>query len=90
MSGVPAAIRKQIRQRAYSRCEYCRLPEALEVYPFHVEHIISKKHDGTDDIENLAWACFQCNIAKGTDVAGYDRETGELTPVLQSSNTTLG
>lgn len=30
-------------------------------------------------LDNLAWACFQCNIAKGTDIAAIDGVTGELT-----------
>jgi hypothetical protein len=29
----------------------------------------------------LAWACFQCNVAKGSDVASYDAQTDELTPL---------
>ncbi len=81
MSVVPESLRLQIRERAEQRCEYCHKPESVEVYPFHIEHIIPLKHDGTSEPENLAWACFQCNVAKGTDIAGYDTETGDLTPL---------
>lgn len=77
---VPVAIRARVRERARQRCEYCHKPEAVTSYPFHIEHIIARKHGGTSDPENLAWACFQCNIAKGTDVASYDTQTGELVP----------
>ena len=29
--------------------------------PLTVEHIIPKNRGGTDDIDNLAWACSDCN-----------------------------
>jgi hypothetical protein len=31
-------------------------------------------------LNNLAWACFECNTCKAGDIASYDTETGELTP----------
>ena len=71
-----------MRQRANSRCEYCGKPEGISVYPHHLEHIISKKHSGSSDLKNLAWACFHCNVCKGTDIASYDAETGELSPLF--------
>ena len=39
---------------------------------FHVDHIVSRKHLGTDDPSNLALACERCNAAKGTDLTGVD------------------
>lgn len=30
------------------------------------------RHHGTDSLDNLAWACPQCNNNKGTDIASYD------------------
>lgn len=80
MTIVFPRIRELVRQRAGERCEYCRKPESVEAYPYHIEHIIALKHGGSSDIDNLAWACFQCNVAKGTDVASYDEQTGELVP----------
>ena len=81
MSGVSPAVREQVRQRAGARCEYCRKPENAGMYPFHVEHIIALKHGGSSDLDNLAWSCFLCNVAKGSDVAAYDEDTGNLTPL---------
>jgi hypothetical protein len=80
MTSTAATVREQVRQRADARCEYCRKPEAVSTYPHHVEHIIARKHGGSSDLENLAWACFQCNVSKGSDIASYDIETRELTP----------
>jgi 5-methylcytosine-specific restriction endonuclease McrA len=48
----------------------------------HVEHILPKKHGGTDDLDNLALACVDCNLHKGSNIAGYDPETGRLTALF--------
>jgi hypothetical protein len=81
MTAIPGAIRDIVRERADRRCEYCRKPEGISVYPHHIEHIIARKHGGSSSLENLAWARFQCNVAKGTDIASYDNMTGELVPL---------
>jgi hypothetical protein len=82
MTRVPRALREQVQRQAMRRCEYCRLPEGESPYPFHVEHIIAIQHDGLTDLDNLAWACLECNKNKGPNVASYDRESGELTPLF--------
>lgn len=69
-------LRQQVRERAGGRCEYCRLPESIELTgPFHVEHIIARQHRGTDDLSNLAWACSRCNRHKGTNLSAVDPES---------------
>lgn len=80
MSVVSRTIRQAVRQRAEGRCEYCRKPDILGTYGFHVDHIISQKHFGPTVLNNLAWACYECNICKGTDVASYDPDTKQLAP----------
>lgn len=69
-----------VAERANSRCEYCRILDTTSLHGFHVDHIISKKHLGSNEVDNLAWSCATCNQHKGTDVASYDSETGELNP----------
>jgi len=61
-----------VKHRAKSRCEYCRLPSCHVALPFEIEHIISKKHEGKEQHQNLAFACLHCNRHKGSNVAGYD------------------
>jgi 5-methylcytosine-specific restriction endonuclease McrA len=76
---MDAATRNRVRQRAGYRCEYCGLREDQSpLAALHVEHILPRKHGGTDDIDNLALACIDCNLRKGSNVAGYDPETGQL------------
>jgi len=80
MSYVPAALRKQLIDRAESRCEYCKYPQAVSFFTFEMEHIIAEKHDGLITIDNLALACPWCNEFKGTDLGSIDSLTRQLTP----------
>ena len=74
--------RSLVRSRANGRCEYCLLHEDEDGYLFHVEHIIPKKHRGESVPENLAYACSQCNLHKGTNLTGLDPDTGKLTEIF--------
>jgi len=78
---VADLVRTQVRNRANQRYEYCQLPEHAIRYPFHIEHIIARKHAGSSDLDNLAWACIFCNTFKGSDIASLDPESGKLAPL---------
>jgi hypothetical protein len=75
---MDAALRQFVASRADGRCEYCRLPQYAVYLPFHVEHIVARQHDGTDDAENLALACDRCNRHKGPNLSSIDPESGAL------------
>ena len=79
---MDAATAQFVRQRAGHRCEYCRLAEEHSTLRFHVEHIVAKQHRGTDEPDNLALACPECNYQKGTNLTGIDPDTGKLTPLF--------
>jgi hypothetical protein len=55
---------------------------SLSPEDFHVEHVVARKHGGGDNPENLAWACIFCNLYKGPNPAGFDPDTGKLTPLF--------
>ena len=77
------ATRQRVRQRAGDRCEYCRIPQDAEpFFTYQIEHIIAKKHDGSDDDGNLALACPFCNQHKGPNLAGLDPLDSALTPLF--------
>lgn len=78
---VSLAIRRMVQTNAKHRCEYCRKPEKVSVYSFHVDHIRPLIHGGNSDLENLAWACFECNVTKGSNIASYDELNDTLTPL---------
>lgn len=72
MRYLKAEIRQQVIERARGCCEYCRVGSTDRLLPFAVDHIIAIKHGGTDDLNNLCFACFKCNGFKGTDLASID------------------
>ena len=75
---VRVPLRREVRQRARQRCEYCLLHEDDAFLPHEPDHIVAVKHGGPTSAENLAWTCFVCNRAKGSDIASVDPETGEI------------
>jgi len=76
---MDAKLRQLVRQRAKNTCEYCGLRQEREPLPFHVEHIIPRRHGGKDASENLALACLHCNLHKGANLSGLDPKTEKLT-----------
>lgn len=75
---ISAALRREVRERARERCEYCLLAESNSFFPHEPDHLIAKKHGGETVSENLALACLDCNRFKGSDVASIDVVTGRL------------
>lgn len=60
------------------RCEYCLVHSEYTLFAHEVDHIVARKHSGASDIDNLAYACAQCNRFKGSDIAASDPESSEL------------
>lgn len=51
--------RARVYERAQRCCEYCHLPERHSpIARLQIEHIIPKKHGGSDAEDNLAAACI--------------------------------
>ena len=65
---IPEAVRQLVANRANHRCEYCLLPQRVAGFQFEIDHVISLKHGGSSDPENLAWSCPLCNGNKGSDL----------------------
>jgi HNH endonuclease len=76
---IPTALRNIVALRANYCCEYCHIPELDSYYGFQVDHIVSRKHDGKTELENLAYACPDCNRYKGSDLGTYLDESLEFT-----------
>ena len=74
---METGLRRSVRDRAGNRCEYCGLrQEHAPLALYTIDHIIPKKHGGSDDSLNLAFACYHCNIHKGPNLAGIDPVPG--------------
>jgi putative hemolysin len=71
-----------VRHRAGNRCEYCRLPQGAFRRGFHTEHIVARQHGGSANLDNLAFACWSCNLKKGPNLSGIDPETGKITALF--------
>jgi hypothetical protein len=78
----PESVREFVSARASRKCEYCLLDQADAGLPHEIDHVISRKHGGTQALENLAYACYLCNRYKGSDIASLHPQTGRLVRLL--------
>ena len=60
---ISGTVRYEVLKRAGHRCELCGIP-ADERW-LEVDHILPRRHGGTDDISNLQALCYKCNANKG-------------------------
>lgn len=79
MSLTRAELQRVVATRAGLRCEYCRMHQSLQGASFHLEHIVPVSLGGTDELDNLAWACPGCNLKKSNRMVAIDPTTGEET-----------
>jgi 5-methylcytosine-specific restriction endonuclease McrA len=75
---ISAELRQAVASRADFLCEYCLIAEADTFYGSEVDHIISLKHGGSSEADNLAYACALCNRAKGSDIGSISTAGPEL------------
>lgn len=75
---IPPTTRKRVATRADYRCEYCLLPERVSFYSFHIDHIRSVKHGGTNELSNLAYCCPDCNYSKGSNIGTFAQDDETL------------
>lgn len=75
---ISADLRRQVAKRANSLCEYCLVHEDDTYFGCQVDHIISEKHNGPTELDNLAYACSFCNRYKGSDVGSFDWDIEEF------------
>ena len=80
---ISPAIRNQVRLRAHECCEYCHLHRRFSSNTHEIDHVIPVKLGGKDELENLAWACLDCNRHKGPKHewdAHFEINEGEIRP----------
>lgn len=66
-----------VSKRANFLCEYCHAPESAFNFPFEVDHFIPLAKGGTDDLDNLVFACRACNAYKAFHQLGLNDEEEE-------------
>ena len=80
---MEAGLKELVRRRAGNACEYCRIPQdATPLISFHIEHIVSRQHGGSDEPDTLSLACDRCNAYKGPNLTSIDPDTSTLVPLF--------
>jgi HNH endonuclease len=81
-SKISDSIQDQVRQRSGYLCEYCHASELWQYVKFTVDHVIPVTQGGTDDLENLALACFHCNRRKTNRLSAIAPRTNQAVPLF--------
>src|SRR5215467_342956 len=79
---VSPGTRRVVRERAHRRCEYCHADERWQFVRFTIDHVLPQPAGGSDDADNLALACRNCNERRGNRLEGRDPETAEVVPLF--------
>jgi HNH endonuclease len=74
---ISEVLRQQVILAADYRCEYCKSSSQITGIPLVIDHVFPQSLGGGDGSENLAAACYRCNLLKGAKVDGDDVETGQ-------------
>jgi HNH endonuclease len=71
-------LRQFVISRAENLCEYCLIDIDDTFFGGEVDHIISVKHSGMTEADNLAYTCQPCNRNKGSDLGSINWESRQL------------
>ncbi len=52
--------------------------DATPLISFHIEHIVSRQHGGSDEPHSLALACDRCNAYKGPNLTSIDPDSNAI------------
>ncbi len=75
---ISEKLRLDIALSANFRCEYCRVHEDDLFFSFQIDHIISVKHGGETEPNNLAYSYSMCNQNKGSNLGTYIPDSKRL------------
>ncbi|MCP5087453.1 MAG: HNH endonuclease [Rhodobacteraceae bacterium] len=81
-SRIAPELRRIVAIRSGHRCAYCLTNEQIAGGYFTLDHIIPLSLGGTTTSENLCLACWDCNLIKGSRIAGLDPDTDIMVPLF--------
>jgi len=79
---IPKPTQKKLEALAKGSCEYCKILQAFFFPSFTNEHIILISLGGSDNLSNLAKACYGCNGSKYTATKALDPVTNQIVPLF--------
>lgn len=82
---ISQETRQIVRQRANFSCEYCGVSEAEVGGALTIDHFKPQSKGGSDEIENLIYACSRCNLYKGDYFTETDSNQNLWNPRTESS-----
>lgn len=77
-STIPTELRRIIAIHFQQCCCYCQSQQVVSGMSFTIDHIIPEALGGATNLENLCFACWDCNLIKQKRIAGIDPDTGEM------------
>lgn len=79
---VTPTVRQIVRERAVFRCEYCHADERWQFIRFTLDHVTPQSAAGSNDADNLALACRNCNERRGNRTEAVDPQTQAIVPLF--------
>ena len=79
---ISDSVQAQVRRRAKKLCEYCHASEQWQYVRFTIEHVTPVYVGGSDELSNLALACFHCNRRKSNRTTGTDPDSNIEVPLF--------
>jgi HNH endonuclease len=79
-------IREIVRCRANFSCEYCGVSETEAGGELTIDHFKPQSKGGSDEIENLIYACSRCNLYKSDYFSENDLNQKLWNPRTESSD----
>lgn len=61
---ISAEIWEKVRSRAQFACEFCGVTETETGGMLTVDHFQPQSRGGSDELDNLLYCCFRCNVYK--------------------------
>lgn len=81
---LSTALRQRLVEADDHRCAYCHTSQANSGSPMVVDHLIPLSKGGATAFENLCFACYRCNLFKGSQVEAIDPLSGVMSPLFHA------
>lgn len=79
---IPESTQATVRSNAKSLCEYCHASEQWQYVRFTIDHVIPIDDGGSNEVNNLALACFHCNRRKWNRQFAMDSASKQSVPLF--------